>query len=100
MTKLKYISLIKFKEGTPEDQIQTIFDNILDVTETVPGIEDYVSGPNASPEGLNQGYTHAMIITFADGPARDAYLAHPEHERILGLIKPVADSILVFDFEI
>jgi hypothetical protein len=100
MTKVKYITLIRFKEGTPEEQIQSTFDSILDVTETVPGIEDYVAGPNTSPEGLNQGYTHGLIMTFADGPARDAYLAHPEHARIIGLIQTVADSLLVFDFEV
>ncbi len=80
MPKVKHIALLKFKEGTPEDQIQTIFDNILDITESIPGIEDYVSGPNSSPEGLNQGYTHALIMTFKDYAARDAYLPHPTHE--------------------
>jgi len=91
---------MKFKEGTPEEQIQTIFDGILDISESIPGIEDYVSGPNSSPEGLSQGYTHAFIITFADAAARDAYLPHPEHERVKALIQPVVDSLLVVDFEV
>ena len=100
MSKVKYISLVKFKEGTAEDQIQTVFDTILDITESVPGIEDYVSGPNASPEGLSHGYSHALVMTFADAAARDAYLAHPEHQRVKALIEPVVDSLLVFDFEV
>ena len=100
MSKVKHIGLLKFKEGTSEEQIQNVFDSILDITETIPGIEDYVSGPNTSSEGLTQGYTHAFIITFADAAARDAYLPHPEHERVKGLILPVADSLLVVDFEV
>jgi hypothetical protein len=100
MPKVKHIALIKFKEGTPKEQIDEIFDNILDITETVPGIEDYVSGPNSSPEGLNQGYTHAYIMTFTDAAARDAYLPHPEHERVKGLITPVVESLVFFDFEV
>jgi hypothetical protein len=100
MPKVKHIALVKFKEGTPEDQIDQIFDDILDITESVPGLEDYVSGPNSSPQGLSQGYTHAYVMTFTDVAARDAYLPHPEHERVKTLISPVLESLLVFDFEV
>ena len=100
MSKVKHIALIKFKEGTSEDQINHLFDEILDLTENVEGIEDYVSGPNSSPEGLNQGYSHAFIMTFSDAAARDAYLPHPEHERVKQMILPLTESVLVFDFEV
>jgi Stress responsive A/B Barrel Domain len=100
MSKVKHIVLLKFKEGTPQEQIESIFHNVLDITESIPGIEDYVSGPNTSPEGLAQGYTHALIMTFTDTAARDAYLLHPENERVKGLILPAVDSLLVFDFEV
>jgi hypothetical protein len=100
MSKVKHIALLKFKDGTPVERIQEAFDQILDITETIPGIEDYVSGPNSSPEGLNQGYTHGFIMTFADAAARDSYLPHPEHERVKALLMPLLDSLLVFDFEV
>ena len=100
MAKVKHIALIRFKNGTSTEQIDSLFDEVLNITETIPGIEDYVSGPNSSPESLNQGYTHGLIMTFQDGASRDAYLPHPEHERVKALIIPHADSILVFDFEV
>lgn len=100
MPKIKHVALVKFKDGTSEEQIGNIFDQVLDITETIPGIEDYVSGPNSSPEKLNQGYTHALIMTFADAAARDAYLTHPEHERLITMIKPDVESLLVVDFEV
>jgi len=100
MAKVKHIALVKFKEGTSEQQIEKLFDEILDITETISGIEDYVSGTNMSPEGLNQGYTHGLIMTFTDAAARDAYLPHPEHERVKALLLPQVDSVLVFDFEV
>jgi hypothetical protein len=100
MPKVKHIALVKFKEGTSEQDIEKIFDEILDITEVIPGIEDYVSGANMSPEALNQGYTHGLIMTFTDAAARDAYLPHPEHERVKALIFPHLDSALVFDFEV
>jgi hypothetical protein len=100
MSKVKHIGLIKFKEGTAQDQIDSLFQEIMDMSETVPGIEDYVSGENSSPEGLNQGFTHAFIMTFTDTAARDAYLPHPDHERIKGLLLPHVDAVAVFDFEV
>ena len=80
MSKVKHIALIKFNDGTAQEQIDQIFSDLLDISESIPGVEDYVSGPNNSPEPLAQGYTHAMIMTFTDADARDAYLTHAEHE--------------------
>lgn len=100
MSKVKHIALIKFKQGTSDEQIDQLFDQILDLTENVAGIEDYVAGPNSSPEGLNQGMTHGFIMTFSDAAARDAYLPHPEHERVKEAILPLAETVLVFDFEV
>ena len=100
MSKVKHIALLKFKEGTSAEQIDNVFGSILDITETITGIEDYVAGPNSSPEGLSQGYSHAFIMTFANAAARDAYLPHPEHERVKALMMPLIDSLLVVDFEV
>lgn len=100
MAKVKHIALLKFKQGTTQEQIDELFEALLDVSENVEGIDDYVSGPNASPENLNQGYTHAFVMTFHDTAARDAYLTHPEHEGFKNEFLPIVDSVLVFDFDL
>ena len=100
MAKVKHIGLIKFKDGTPQEEMDKVFESLMDLSETVPGIEDYVSGPNNSPEGLTQGYTQGFVMTFQDVAARDAYLTHPEHERFKKDALSHVDSVLVFDFEL
>jgi hypothetical protein len=100
MSKVKHVVLLKFKEGTAEDQISKFFDDLLDLSETVPGIDDYVSGTNCSPEGAAQGMTHGFIMTFSDAAARDAYIVHPEHERFKTGALNVVESVLIFDFEV
>ena len=100
MAKIKHIVLLKFKEGTSAEQINQLFDELLDMTETIPAIEDYVSGANCSPEGLNQGYTHGLVMTFTDAAARDAYLPHPDHERVKQAVLPHVESVVVFEFEV
>lgn len=100
MPKVKHIALVKFKEGTTSEQIDQLFESLLDLTENVEGIDDYVSGENSSPENLNKGYTHGFVMSFHDAAARDAYLVHPEHEKIKASILPLVDDIVVFDFEV
>jgi len=100
MSKVKHIALIKFKDGTSQEQIDQVFSDLLDISESIPGIEDYVAGPNNSPEGLAQGYTHAMIMTFTDAAARDAYLPHAEHGAFKAKALPLVDSVAIVDFEV
>lgn len=100
MAKVKHIALMKFREGTSEEQINAAFDQLLELTETVEGVEDYVSGTNISPQGLAKGFTHAFVITFQDVAARDAYLAHGDHAKVHGGFTSLVEDAVVVDFEI
>ena len=100
MARIKHIVLLKFKDSTPPEQIEQCFNEILELSENVPGIDDYVSGPNTNPEDMNHGFTHAFIMTFADAAARDAYLAHDERARVRGNVDAHVDKALAFDFEL
>jgi hypothetical protein len=100
MSKVKHVALFKFKEGTTQEYIDQAFEKLLELSESIDGIEDYVSGINNSPEGLNQGYTHGFVMTFSDAAARDAYVANPDHERVKTEVLPGIESIVIFDFEV
>ncbi len=100
MSKVKHIALFKFKEGISQEQIEKVFQDLMDLSESIDGIEDYVSGPNISPENLANGYTHGFVMTFQDVAARDAYLPHPEHEKFKADALPLIESVLTFDFEV
>src|ERR1700678_2720946 len=100
MSKVKHIVLLKFKDGTTEEQIGKFFEDVLDLSETVPGIDDYVSGTNCSPEGRSLGMTHGFIMTFSDVAARDAYIVNPEHERFKIMALTIVDALAIFDFEV
>ena len=100
MAKIKHIAFFKFKPGVTDDQIIQAFDLLMEVSESIDGIEDYVWGPNTSPEGLSQGYTHAFVMTFRDAAARDGYLPHPEHDKFKEAALPLLDGAAVVDFEL
>ena len=66
---------------------------------TVPSVEALEHGPNVSPEGLNDGFTHCFTVTFADAADRDAYLVDPAHLAFVERFTPTLAKILVVDYE-
>ena len=99
MSAMKRIVLFKFKEGTHGETIKEIFAGIEGLRDKVPGINDLCWGAYSSSDDLNQGYTHALIITFRDEASRDGFGPHPEHQEVVEkLVGPNLDGVLAFDF--
>lgn len=64
----------------------------------------FASGPSYSPEQLERGYTHGLVVDFADLPALHGYAVDAEHVAAGGLITEAAvggrDGLLVVDLDI
>jgi hypothetical protein len=89
---VKHVVLIRIRRNVPPDKIERLFAEIAGLRGKIPGIRDFSWGPYSSPEGLHRGFTHGFLMTFADEAARDAYLPHPEHERVKAQIVEVLDG--------
>lgn len=95
---LRHNVYFSFKEtSTPED-IQSVVDAFRNLKNEIDGIEDFEWGVNSSPEGLNQGLTHAFTLTFYSDEARDAYLPHPAHAAFGAILGPHLDKVTVVDY--
>ncbi len=99
MAAVQHMVLVKFKPDVKEETISGIYRQLAELQSLIPGIREFNGGPYFSPEGLHQGYTHGFSITFDSPQARDAYLPHPEHERVKNAILPHIDAVVAFDFE-
>jgi Stress responsive A/B Barrel Domain len=97
-----HMVLLRVREDVPRNMVENVFEEIGALQSKIAGILSYAWGPNSSPEGINRGYTHGFCMTFVDSGARDAYLPHPEHERVKKAVLSVADGgidgLLAFDF--
>ena len=98
MKDVQHIVLVKFKAGQ-DSRAAALFTALGALKQKLPGRLGYRHGANVSPEGLNQGFTHGFVMTFADAAARDQYLIHPEHEKVKAEFLPILDNVIVFDFE-
>jgi hypothetical protein len=100
----KHIVLVKVRPDLAEAQLQLVFAELGGLKNSIAGIINFSWGALNSPEGLDRGYTHAFEIEFENAAARDAYLPHPEHQRVAGevLLPALQDgvnSVLVFDYD-
>ncbi len=99
MPQSQHPVLFKIKPEVTTEQITSLFRLLAQLQHLIGGITYFAGGQYSSSEGLNQGYTHGFMMTFESVDARDAYLPHPEHERVKAVLKPCIDSVIAFDFE-
>lgn len=99
---ITHMVLLRLKKNVPQPEIDRGFRALASLEKKIPGIVGFTAGPYSSPEGLNKGFTHGFVMLFKDAAARDAYLPHPEHEKIKGvlleLIDGGLDGVIAFDY--
>ncbi|MFP6886163.1 MAG: Dabb family protein [Opitutales bacterium] len=97
---IRHVVCFKFKEDATNEQIAKVEKAFEDLKKKkkIAEIENLEWGTNNSPEGLNKGFTHCFILSFADEKARDAYLPHPDHKAFGKILKPILDDVFVIDF--
>jgi Stress responsive A/B Barrel Domain len=97
---IRHVVLVRFK---PEADTRQIFVALKDLQNKIDGIVAISTGADTSPEGLQRGNTHAFTVDFRDAKARDAYLPHPEHQKVGAMIVEATvggiEGITVLDWE-
>lgn len=97
---VRHFGMFQFKNGVSASQIDNCFHEMQGMVGKIPGLLAMENGPYESSEGLNDGFMHGFIMTFDSPASRDAYLPHPEHERVRDIVVPCLERVVVFDFEV
>nr|WP_111672281.1 Dabb family protein [Algoriphagus litoralis] len=95
---LRHVVLFGFKESSKPEEVQAVIDAFKALPSQISEIKGFEWGTNSSPEGLNQGLTHAFTLTFHSDADRDAYLPHPAHKAFGGIVGPHLDKVTVVDY--
>lgn len=94
----RHVVFFKFiDEATPE-QVRAIEVAFAELSTQIDTITDYEWGTNVSPEGLNEGFTHCFLVTFADKAGLEVYLPHEAHKAFVAKLKPLLDKVCVVDY--
>lgn len=98
-----HMVLLRVKKSVTRPKLAKVMKSIGALKRVIPGMASYDWGAYASPEGLNQGFTHGFCMKFRTARQRDAYLTHPEHEKVkaavLSILDGGLDAVVAFDFE-
>ncbi len=96
---LRHVVLFKFKESTTPAQIKEVEKAFAALPSQIKEVKAFEFGTNNSPEGLDQGFTHCFMVTFASEKDREAYLPHPAHKAFVETyVKPYLDKACVVDY--
>jgi len=95
---VQHIVLLKFKPELTQDEKDELFEKIAALKDIIPGITYYCGGKSISKEKREQGFTYGFLVTFESESARDAYLDHPEHQKVgEEILSYTDDNIIVVD---
>jgi len=100
---IRHVVLFKLRPELGPAEVEKIHSDLVALKAVIPGMLNVSFGKDVSPEGLQRGHTHGFTVDFADKAARDAYLPHPDHQKLGGMIVAATqggvDGITVLDWE-
>lgn len=97
---VRHVLVVRFSPAMTTNQFDQFINAFRDLSRKIDGILSFEYGENISSEGLNQDMTHAIILTFINAAARDAYLPHPAHIQFGDFMRElgILEALLVIDY--
>lgn len=96
----RHIVMFQFKPTATPEQIKEIETEFAKLPKEIDTIKAFECGKMDNAEvGLNDGFTHAFLVTFKDKADLEKYLPHAAHQAFVTKLKPLLEKALVFDYE-
>lgn len=102
MAEIHHMVLLKLDPAAEPGAVEAALEGVRGMRGKVDGVLDAFAGANVSPEGLARGYTHAILVRFADAAARDRYLMDPFHAEVAAQVMALTtgEAPLVVDIAV
>jgi len=95
---IRHVVLLRFKEEASAARRSELALAFAGLERDIAQIGAIEWGVNASAEGLDKGFTHCFVVSFAGAAERDAYLPHPAHQAFVAQLQPWLADVLVLDY--
>lgn len=96
---IRHLVLLRFTDEATAAKRAELAADFAALRRHIEVITDLEWGVNVSPEGLDKGFTHGFVVSFANAADRDTYLPHPAHLAFVERLKPSLADVLVLDYE-
>lgn len=95
----RHIVLFQFKATATPEQVKEIETEFAKLPSQIDVIKAFEYGKMDNVEvGLNDGLTHAFLVTFKDKADLEKYLPHAAHQAFVAKVKPLLEKAVVFDY--
>jgi len=93
--------IVLLKTRADDAIVAATFDEIGALQGSLDGLRSVLRGRSTSPERIERGFLHGLVLTFDDWAALEGYQADPRHVATSAKIRDLAepDGVLVFDLE-
>ena len=95
---LRHAVFFSFMPSSSDADVRSVVDAFEALLEKVDSIIGFQHGVNDSPEKLDDGFTHAFLLSFDDEAGRTAYLPHPAHQEFGNVLRPHMKDVFVIDY--
>ncbi len=95
---IEHIVLFKWKPEATAEQINTAVEGLRGLKALLPEILELTIGENFTDR--SQGYTHGLVVRFADKAGLESYGPSDAHQYVVkNLITPIRIDVLAVDYE-
>lgn len=91
-----HIVMFQFKEENKERNIAMVKERLEDLVDLIPELEKMEVGVNFNES--ERAYDLSLYSTFASQEDLGAYAVHPEHMKVVALIKELTETSKVVDY--
>merc|ERR1712065_6522 len=92
---IKHVVYLDVKEGGDIEKLNKALMGMKDHIDEIKGV---CCGPSLTDRG--NGFNYCLIVDVNDLEAKDAYLKHPHHVKIVEeVVKPMINKLGALDFE-
>jgi hypothetical protein len=101
---IKHIVLMRARPDMAATDLQAIFAELAALRGRLPGLRTVTFGRSDSPEKIERGYTHALMVDFDDWAALKVYAEDAAHKaagaKLVAATQGGIDGLLVMDIPV
>ncbi|MFZ7125907.1 MAG: Dabb family protein [Desulfobacterales bacterium] len=94
---LHHIVFFKFKPDTDENWIKALEGMLDNLPNVILEIQTFEFGRDVVRS--DRSYDFALVSGFANLDAMKRYQVHPEHQKVLALVRAICEDVKAVDFE-
>jgi hypothetical protein len=93
---LTHVVLFKFKPETTAAEIQQLAEGLGGLPHVIEEIREFRFGTDVLRS--ERSYDLGLVSSFDDLEALQRYQVHPEHQKVVALVKAITSSVVAVDF--